>query len=266
MVFRRLAWAILAPVLLLALMAPGLGAQEQPPAAGAEAAPAGTGEGAFSTTDLPPPAPGPTPTPMPTPSAATPAAGGERPASPLGAFPGLDVVKALGAFILVIALLVICLKAIGWLGRGRRAAKGGQAFVLRGTMLLDGRRYLAAVEVDGHLLVVGVTPERLTSLASWPLPGEDGGGGLPDLPVRPRAQGAARPASRPPAGAPALGGPGLAVPGRQAPAAREPAGPGLGPGPGDGPGLDLSLDDERFAGPETNDDFLKLFQDDFGKK
>jgi flagellar biogenesis protein FliO len=184
------------------------------------------------------------------------------------------VVKALGAFILVIALLVICLKAIGWLGRGRRAAKGGQAFVLRGTMLLDGRRYLAAVEVDGHLLVVGVTPERLTSLASWPLPGEDDGGPLPDLPLGPRTQGAARPASRPPAGPPALSGPGLGFPGRQGPAgpaaraaaAREPDGPGLGPGPGDGPGLDLSLDDERFAGPETNDDFLKLFQDDFDKK
>jgi hypothetical protein len=40
-------------------------------------------------------------------------------------------------------------------------------------MALDSRRYLAAVEIDGQLLVVGVTPERLTALGQWPLAVED---------------------------------------------------------------------------------------------
>jgi flagellar biogenesis protein FliO len=81
----------------------------------------------------------------------------------------LGIVKAIGAFVLVIALLLICLKIIGWLGRGRRSLKGNRAFTLRGTMALDAKRYLAAVEIDGHLLVVGVTADRLTALANWPL-------------------------------------------------------------------------------------------------
>ncbi|MDR0354762.1 MAG: flagellar biosynthetic protein FliO [Deltaproteobacteria bacterium] len=84
-------------------------------------------------------------------------------------FGGFDLIKTIGAFLIVIVLLVICLKVLRHLTRGRRFGKGGQTFSLRGTMIIDSRKYLAAVEVDGHLVVVGVTPERLSGLASWPL-------------------------------------------------------------------------------------------------
>jgi hypothetical protein len=39
---------------------------------------------------------------------------------------------------------------------------------------LDSRRYLAAVEVVGRLVIIGVTPERVTSIASWQLGDENG--------------------------------------------------------------------------------------------
>ncbi|MDR2198325.1 MAG: flagellar biosynthetic protein FliO [Deltaproteobacteria bacterium] len=85
-------------------------------------------------------------------------------------------VKALGAFILVIACLLIFLKLLGRMNRGR-VARGGMEFTLKGTLSLDSRRYLAAVEVDGRLLILGVAPERISSLAHWNLdpPSDDEG-------------------------------------------------------------------------------------------
>jgi flagellar biogenesis protein FliO len=81
------------------------------------------------------------------------------------------MIGVLGAFLLVLALLLLFLRLIGRIGKGR--AKAGRVFTLRGTMALDSRRYLAAVEIDGQLLVVGVTPDRLTALGQWPLVLED---------------------------------------------------------------------------------------------
>jgi flagellar biogenesis protein FliO len=88
-----------------------------------------------------------------------------------------------GAFILVLAALIIFLKLLGRFGRGR-GFKGGQTFILRGTMSLDSRRYLAAVEVDGQLIIVGVTPDRLTSLGQWPLAEDEPFRDLPPEPLR----------------------------------------------------------------------------------
>jgi hypothetical protein len=74
--------------------------------------------------------------------------------------------KALGAFLLVMACLLIFLRLLGRLNRGR-LIKDGLTFTLKGTLPLDSRRYIAAVEVDGRLLILGVAPERITSLAHW---------------------------------------------------------------------------------------------------
>lgn len=91
---------------------------------------------------------------------------------------GLDMLWALGAFILVMVLLFLTLKALGRLGRFR-GAKGRQSvFELRGVQPLDNRKYLAAVEVEGRLIVVGVTPDRITPVAHWFLDDEDEETGL----------------------------------------------------------------------------------------
>jgi flagellar biogenesis protein FliO len=131
----------------------------------------------------------------------------------------MDLAKAAGAFILVIILLVVCLKFIGYLSRGRHAGRGSKAFTLRGTLVLDNRRYLAAVEVDGHLVVLGVTPERLTSLAHWSMEDET----ADEAPAPgPRLRAPARTAQAPPrqASAPARAarpGPAVAAPPRPQP-------------------------------------------------
>ncbi len=107
------------------------------------------------------------------------ASGGEEaalPSVPLSPAPryGPDLLRALGMFILVIALLFITLKVIGRFGRFR-AGKGQRAlFKMRGVMALDNRKYLAAVEVEGHVLVLGVTQERIAPLAHWAAGGEAG--------------------------------------------------------------------------------------------
>ncbi|MDR0621069.1 MAG: flagellar biosynthetic protein FliO [Deltaproteobacteria bacterium] len=279
----------------------------------------------------------------------------------------------MGAFIVVIVLLIIFLKVLAYLTHGRKMGKGGKTFTLKGTMLLDSRRYLAAVEIDGRMLVVGVTPDRLTALGSWPLDSGDGRR-LPDTfafsdaiegpkalgPPQAKAQGKAQakasqaPAPKtqpvpqapsqtrvppaqpaasqtrvppqapsqtrvPPAqpqtpsqtsvpatavsgaasfadpgatpgptlaasalaantGGPGLGSVPIAALGQEptlAPTLGPNVGPNLGPGRkgaglgadprsvgGEGPVLDLSLDDAVFEGPETNDDFLKMFEDE----
>jgi hypothetical protein len=78
----------------------------------------------------------------------------------------MGMVKILGAFILVIALLLIFLKLLGRLSQGKRYSDG-KGFRMRATLALDSRRYLAAVELDGRLLVMAVAGERVTPLAHW---------------------------------------------------------------------------------------------------
>ena len=82
--------------------------------------------------------------------------------------PGLkDWAWAATALVLVLAALVMLLKALKRVGR----FKGGRGamFEMRGSLLLDNRKYLAAVAVDGRLMIIGVTPDRLIPLGQWPL-------------------------------------------------------------------------------------------------
>ncbi|MDR2339769.1 MAG: flagellar biosynthetic protein FliO, partial [Deltaproteobacteria bacterium] len=166
-------------------------------------------------------------------------------------------VKALGAFILVIACLLIFLKLLGRFGAGRRL-KGGLAFTMKGTLPLDSRRYLAAVEVDGRLLIVGVTPERISPIAHWAEDGREGGkgdlGGLPGLGIDEADEGEAPGFARG-FGAELAKGP-LAAP-RGADDSKEPA---FYRGKTEEEEamearLDLGLDETPFEGPDTNDDF-----------
>jgi flagellar biogenesis protein FliO len=264
---------------------PAAGAQTTGEAPAAEAQAEGGGPGSpFSTTDL-------TPEPPPAPPAAPPAPAPRAVPTLGGAVPSVDLLKALGAFIVVIVLLVIFLKLLAYFSQGRKMAKGGRAFTLKGTMIIDSRRYLAAVEIDGHFLVVGVTPDRLTALAEWPL--DDGDGKLvpgafktEDAVEGPKAL--APQARRPrPAGpapgpraershVPPVGYENPSLRPQKAPEApakapgRAPLGPGRGAGlgadprgpSGDGPVLDLSLDDAVFDERGANDDFLKMFEDE----
>lgn len=82
---------------------------------------------------------------------------------------GIDLLWAVGMFILVLTLLFITLKVLGRFSRFRGGRGKSQIFTMRGIMPLDSRKYLAAVEVKGQLLIVGVTPERVTPVAHWPL-------------------------------------------------------------------------------------------------
>ncbi len=82
---------------------------------------------------------------------------------------GMDILRAAGMFVLVLGLLFLTLKVIGRFGRFRARGKQG-LFNMRGIMPLDNRKYLAAVEIEGRLLVVGVTQERICPVAHWPLP------------------------------------------------------------------------------------------------
>jgi flagellar biogenesis protein FliO len=82
-----------------------------------------------------------------------------------------DVFKSLGAFILVLVLLYLTLKGLGRLGRFRGRKSQDYVFNLRGVLALDKGKYLAAVEVDGRVLIIGVSPGCLTPLAQWPAAG-----------------------------------------------------------------------------------------------
>jgi flagellar biogenesis protein FliO len=147
-----------------------------------------------------------------------------------------SIFKAVGAFILVLVLLIICLKIIGSLARGRAGAKGARAFSLRGTMALDNRRYLAAVEVDGHLVIVGVSPEGLRGLASWVLEEEP-------LDFQTEVNSAAAPAGLKDK---------LELESSLAAPRKSLADNGQLTEPA------LALDEEPFEGPQTNDDFLQI--------
>ena len=91
---------------------------------------------------------------------------GPAPALALG--PGFrDLAWAGAALLLVLAALVLLLKAVQRVGRFK--AGRGALFEMRGFQPLDNRKYLAAVAVDGRLLIIGVTPDRLVPLGQWPL-------------------------------------------------------------------------------------------------
>jgi hypothetical protein len=205
-------------------------------------------------------------------------------------------VKIIGAFILVIALLLLFLKLLGRFSRGRSFSEG-KGFTLRATMTLDSRRYLAAVEVDGRLLVIAVTGDRVTPLAHWtaedigpePASGFHPGSlglepddgvlfGAPDDPP-PRAR-TEKPVPRPgvkepaflrgevededaPAAFPETAGdvsdPGEGPPEAFAEGEGFPAVPPAGDDPGPsagGEGFTLGIDEDGFDGPQTDDEFM----------
>ena len=99
------------------------------------------------------------------------------PAPTLAQWPGFkDMAWAGAALIVVLAVLVLLLKAVQRVGRFKTGR--GSLFEVRGYQPLDNRKYLVAVAVDGRLLVIGVTPDRLIPLGQWPL--EDQGLFPPD--------------------------------------------------------------------------------------
>ena len=86
---------------------------------------------------------------------------------------GLGFLKAIGAFLLVLLLMFLALKGLGRLGRFRHLKGNKSTFKLRGTLALDARKYLAAVEIDGRLIVVGVSQDKINAVAHWPLYQDD---------------------------------------------------------------------------------------------
>lgn len=136
-------------MLLLAPVAP---AQEGPvPAAGT-----GTVE------DLSPP---------PAPVAPAAAASGPQNAHSLasGLLPssGLGMLGALGAIILAMTLLYLVIKLLNRPRRFKSLKERKSAFELRGIQPLDDTKYLAAVQIEGRLIVVGVTADRVIPVANW---------------------------------------------------------------------------------------------------
>jgi len=90
------------------------------------------------------------------------------PAPFMSDWPGArDLAWAGAALLLVLAALMLLLKALQRAGRFK--AGRGALFEMRGHLALDNRKYLAAVAVDGRLLILGVTPDRLIPLGQWPL-------------------------------------------------------------------------------------------------
>ena len=161
---------LLTAIMFLAVLmsAPLALAQDPAPTAPADQAETGqsTTSGPLEAVDLPAAAPAPQPA-----SGSAAAAS----SSPLSYLPGggLDLLKGLGAFLLVLVVLYLFLKGLGRLGRfgGRR---GRDAFFeLRGIQALDNRKYLAALEVEGRIIVVGVTQDRITPVAQWIIEHED---------------------------------------------------------------------------------------------
>jgi len=86
-----------------------------------------------------------------------------------------DLAWAGGALVLVLAVLFLFLKALRRFSRFSKAGRGA-LFEMRGYHPLDNRKYLAAVAVDGRLLIIGVTPDSLVPLGQWPLLEDDGQG------------------------------------------------------------------------------------------
>ncbi|MDR2946422.1 MAG: flagellar biosynthetic protein FliO [Candidatus Adiutrix sp.] len=97
------------------------------------------------------------------------AAPSQSPAASMLSFSGggLDLLKGIGAFVLVLLLLFLALKGLGRLGRFKGRRGRDAFFELRGIQALDNRKYLAAVEAEGRIIIVGVTPDRITPVAQW---------------------------------------------------------------------------------------------------
>ena len=149
------------------------------PAALAQDSAGTAGGGAVESVDLPAPA-------TAAPAAASQAARSEPSLGIAGAPSlGIDLLKGLGAFILVLILLYLTLKALGRMSRFKGGKGRASFFQLRGIQSFDSRKYLAAVEVDGRLLVVGVTQDRIVPVAHWFLEDEDQEGLEFTTPVRP---------------------------------------------------------------------------------
>lgn len=92
---------------------------------------------------------------------------------------GLNMLWVLGGIILVMALLYLTLRVIINRPNPLKSLKGRQAaFKMRGIQHLDNNKYLAAVEIEGHLLVVGVTADRVIPVADWFLDEADDQPGL----------------------------------------------------------------------------------------
>jgi flagellar biogenesis protein FliO len=108
----------------------------------------------------------------------------------LSQWPGFkDLAWAGVALVVVLVTLVLLLKAVQRVGRLK--AGRGSLFEIRGYQPLDNRKYLAAVAVDGRMLIIGVTPERLIPLGQWPLEDQGLQGLFPpdglDLGLKPQA-------------------------------------------------------------------------------
>jgi hypothetical protein len=130
-------------------------------------------------------------------------------------------------------------------------------------MGLDSRRYLAAVEVDGRLIIVGVTPERITPIAHWrpesddePGHGDLSFGGLdledagPDFAFDPSPKKSPSPAPKTRAD---LKEPAFYRGKTEEEEAESPS------------RIALDLDDKEFDDPGSNDDFLDIAPGKRGK-
>ena len=145
--------------IVVLMSAPMVLAQEQAPATTPANQPAASEAAAETAAE-------PSVAPLPSQPAAD---SGSASTSPFPSLPGggFDLLKGLGAFILVLVLLYLTLKGLGRLGRFKGRRGRDAFFELRGVQALDNRKYLAAVEADGRIIVVGVTPDRITPVAQW---------------------------------------------------------------------------------------------------
>ena len=106
------------------------------------------------------------------------------PAPVMSEWPGAkDLAWAGVALIVVLAALVLLLKAVQRIGRFKSGR--GALFEMRGYQPLDNRKYLAAVAVDGRMLIIGVTQDRLIPLGQWPLEDPLFSSDGPDLGLKP---------------------------------------------------------------------------------
>lgn len=80
---------------------------------------------------------------------------------------GLGMLGVLGAIILAMTLLYLFIKALNRPRRFKSLKGRTSAFELRGIQPLDDTKYLAAVQIEGRLIVVGVTADRVIPVANW---------------------------------------------------------------------------------------------------
>ena len=149
--------------LVVLMSTPTVWAQDAAPAAPAEqtASDQPSASGPVEAAELPAAAPQPS-----RPASGSTSSSASSPLSSAFSGGGLDLLKGLGAFILVLVVLYLFLKGLSRLGRFRGRGRDS-FFELRGVQALDNHKYLAAVEVDGRIIVVGVTQDRITPVAQW---------------------------------------------------------------------------------------------------